>query len=59
MSHLKVHLRFYFKKHENCQKMSDAFDDAVDGSFDDAINTFESICASFVISYIEQNKHNC
>ena len=27
MSHLKVHLRFYFKKHENCQKMSDAFDD--------------------------------
>ena len=39
-SHLKVHMRFYFKKHKKiakkCQE-KDAFDVAVDGSLDDAI----------------------
>ena len=40
MSHLKVHLRFHFKKHEKiakkCQEI-DAFAVADDGSLDDAI----------------------
>ena len=40
MSHLKVHLRCHFKKHEKllkkCQEI-DAFAVAVDGSLDDVI----------------------
>ena len=41
MLHLKVHLRFYFNKPENCKKKKieekDAFDVAGDGSLDNAI----------------------
>ena len=40
MLHLKVYLRFHFKKHgklqKNCEE-KDAFDIAVDGSLEDAI----------------------
>ena len=65
MFHLKLYLRFHFKKHKKLQKKyegKNAFGVAVDGSLDDAINStplnlkFGSLRVPYILYSAEQRE---